>query len=221
MVHIPLFPLNTVLFPGMPLKLHIFEERYKMMINTCLDEQKPFGVVLIESGVEVGAGQAQPHAIGCTASITQVQRLSSGRMNILTTGRERFRIRSLNYDKPYLSGEVEMYPLRDTSPAATIKAGKKLHDLVFQYLKALEHAGQIQMDNNPIPADPIALAHLAAVILPIENHRKQALLAASDTRHLMRELLSIYTLETALVERMKIQATQAEQRDDSLPFSLN
>ncbi|MCS7071304.1 MAG: LON peptidase substrate-binding domain-containing protein, partial [Anaerolinea sp.] len=78
MVMLPLFPLNTVLFPGIPISLHIFEDRYKLMINRCLNSQMPFGIVLLQSGSEVqGAGPApQPYSIGCTAHIVQVQRLS-------------------------------------------------------------------------------------------------------------------------------------------------
>src|SRR5205814_5524803 len=84
-----LFPLNTVLFPGMPLPLHIFEERYKLMIGRCLEEERPFGVVLIQSGPEVG-GTAVPHRVGTTAHIAAVRRLDDGRMNLIAIGQERF-----------------------------------------------------------------------------------------------------------------------------------
>ncbi|MBF6600779.1 MAG: LON peptidase substrate-binding domain-containing protein [Dehalococcoidia bacterium] len=69
-----LFPLQTVLFPGMRLPLHIFEERYKIMVRECIDEDAPFGVVLIRSGAEVGGG-AIPHDVGTTARIIQVEYL--------------------------------------------------------------------------------------------------------------------------------------------------
>ena len=85
-----LFPLNTVLFPGMPLPLHIFEERYKIMIGRCIDEDRPFGVVLIQSGTEVG-NPAVPHVVGTTALIAAVKRLEDGRMNLIAVGQERFR----------------------------------------------------------------------------------------------------------------------------------
>ena len=86
MFELPLFPLNTVLFPGMPLPLHIFEDRYKQMINNCLEEKEPFGVVLIRNGKEALGPLAQPHSIGCTARIVEVQKLSDGRMNITSVG---------------------------------------------------------------------------------------------------------------------------------------
>jgi Lon protease-like protein len=82
---IPLFPLNTVLFPGMPLPLHIFEDRYKGMINQSIQEATPFGVVLIREGAEVG-DTAIPYDVGTSAFVTQVERLPDGRMNINTVG---------------------------------------------------------------------------------------------------------------------------------------
>ncbi|HQF70729.1 MAG TPA: LON peptidase substrate-binding domain-containing protein, partial [Promineifilum sp.] len=69
MYELPLFPLNLVLFPGMPLPLHIFEERYKEMVADCLRENRPFGVVLIAEGRAEGGAPARPHVVGCTAEI--------------------------------------------------------------------------------------------------------------------------------------------------------
>src|SRR5512147_2655499 len=93
MYELPLFPLNTVLFPGMPISLHIFEPRYKLMIEQCIQIAQPFGVVLIREGVEALGPSAEPHQIGCSAQITQVERLEDGRMNIVAVGVERFQIR--------------------------------------------------------------------------------------------------------------------------------
>ena len=82
MLKLPLFPLRTVLFPGMPLALHIFEDRYKEMMRRCIERSSPFGVVLIKHGDEVGPA-AEPYAIGCTARVVQVEPLPEGRMNLL------------------------------------------------------------------------------------------------------------------------------------------
>ena len=70
MFELPLFPLNIVLFPGMPLSLHIFEDRYKLLIGKCLQERQPFGVVLIKKGIEALGPLAEPHHIGCTAFVS-------------------------------------------------------------------------------------------------------------------------------------------------------
>ncbi len=96
---IPLFPLEVVLMPSMPLPLHIFEERYKLMIGECLEQKREFGVVY-QKGSDI-------KKIGCTARIVQVlRRFEDGRLDIMTQGVERFAIESINEDKPYLQAEV-------------------------------------------------------------------------------------------------------------------
>src|SRR5262245_9875227 len=121
---LPLFPLPTVLFPGMALPLHVFEERYKLMIGECARDSRPCGVVLIKSGPEVG-GDAVTYPVGTTAHITQIEKLNDGRMNIATLGYNRFRIQSTHREKPYLTGIVEEFPLQDTgNPRAKVAAKK-------------------------------------------------------------------------------------------------
>ena len=105
-VELPLFPLNLVLFPGMPLPLHIFEERYKKMIGDCLDSRSPFGVVLIREGQEVGGG-AIPFRMGTSARILQVERMEDGRMNLITQGERRFQVVEMTQQMPHLVGQVE------------------------------------------------------------------------------------------------------------------
>lgn len=100
-----LFPLNLVLFPGMRLPLHIFEERYKAMIGACIAEEEPFGILLIKEGQESGE-PAEPVQVGTTARITQVNRLEDGRMNILTQGERRFELVEIIQTRPHMVGLV-------------------------------------------------------------------------------------------------------------------
>jgi Lon protease-like protein len=100
-----LFPLNLVLFPGMRLPLHIFEERYKAMIGACIAGEEPFGVLLIKEGQESGE-PAEPVQVGTTARITQVNRLEDGRMNILTEGERRFELVEIIQTRPHMVGLV-------------------------------------------------------------------------------------------------------------------
>ncbi|OGO51359.1 MAG: hypothetical protein A2148_10700 [Chloroflexi bacterium RBG_16_68_14] len=116
MERLPLFPLKGVLFPGAILPLHIFEERYKLMIGRCVDEQGPFGAVLIRSGEEVG-GPAEPYDVGTTARISHVQRLPDGKMNLIALGERRFRIMGLDRSQPYLTGDVEYLDSEGTDVA--------------------------------------------------------------------------------------------------------
>jgi Lon protease-like protein len=176
MFELSLFPLNTVLFPGMPLQLHIFEERYKLMIGRCIEQRKPFGVVLIREG-EAFATLPEPYMVGCTAQITQVQPVGQGRMNIVAIGQERFRVNSLNHDQPYLIGTVDLYPLENDDTAATSQLARRLRPLLERYLQLLTKLGQLRFESQQLPRDPLALAYLAAVLLRIPSAQQKALLA--------------------------------------------
>src|SRR5579859_1918313 len=117
---LPLFPLEqVVLFPGMSLPLHIFEDRYKVMIGACHVTDQLFGVLLIRSGSEVGA-PAQPERVGCIARMLRVDRLPDGRMTILTIGEQRFRLQGPARLMPegYLVGDVRMLADRVSEPVA-------------------------------------------------------------------------------------------------------
>src|SRR3989304_3919132 len=93
-VTLPLFPLFAVLFPKATFPLHIFEDRYKRMINACIENQTNLGVILIKSGVEVG-GPAEPYLMGTEAKITQVKRLEQGKMNLMAVGIRKFQIKEI------------------------------------------------------------------------------------------------------------------------------
>src|SRR5215210_2225209 len=100
---LPLFPLNTVLFPGMPITLHIFEERYRLMIGRCLEQKIPFGVVLIREGSETSA-DATSYLVGTTAQISDGVRLEDGRYYLVATGQRRFRTQYIVHRQPYSIG---------------------------------------------------------------------------------------------------------------------
>lgn len=219
MFELPLFPLNTVLFPGMPLKLHIFEERYKQMINRCIDEQKPFGVLLIESGEEALGPLAEPYLVGTTAQITQIQRLPFGRMNLLAVGRERFKVQQFKYDHEYLCADVEILAYASESDPDIEQFGKPLRPLVEHYLSILEKAGQIQLESHQLPQDITSLAHFAAVILQTENTHKQNMLEQDKLTAYLADLAKAYKREVALLEVL-IQPPEGEQASDA-PFSYN
>jgi Lon protease-like protein len=100
LAEIPLFPLNVVLMPGTPLPLHIFEERYKQMVEECLEAETEFGMVL--------ADESGTRRVGCTAKIVElVQRYEDGRMVILVEGSQRFELNNVLTGKPYYVGEIE------------------------------------------------------------------------------------------------------------------
>ncbi|HVO84873.1 MAG TPA: LON peptidase substrate-binding domain-containing protein [Syntrophobacteria bacterium] len=99
---IPLFPLEVVLLPHIPLPLHIFEERYKLMIGECLAQGREFGVVYFDG--------SKVRKVGCTAKITSViKRYDDGRMDIVTRGEKRFVLKKISDEKPYLEGDVSYF----------------------------------------------------------------------------------------------------------------
>ncbi len=217
MYDIPLFPLNTVLFPGMPIHLHIFEERYKEMINMCISEGRPFGVVLIQKGQEVGAA-AEPQSIGCVAQIAQVQPLDDGRMNLVAIGQERFEIKSLSYDKPYLMGQVETLTLLQTPIDLEPIAGR-LRIQLTEYLEILSLIGQTEFDIEKLPDDATELAYLTATLLQVPPEKKQDLLIVNNSVDLVNTVYQTCRQELAVLKAMV--ATTPESLQNAGPFSLN
>jgi Lon protease-like protein len=205
---LPLFLLNTVLFPGMVLPLHIFEERYKLMINRCLEEKRPFGVVLIREGREVGSS-AVPHGVGTTALIAKASRLDDGRMNIVTIGSERFRIRSLRYDQPYLLGMAEPWPLDEPGGEQAQRWVEPMRALFRQYLSLLVQAEGHRIDVEEMPTEPRTLALLIAIALQLPMAQKQRLLAQATVADMLDAERAVMRREQLLLQH--IIQTQTEQ----------
>lgn len=217
MFELPLFPLNTVLFPGMPLHLHIFEERYKKMIQLCLERSVPFGVVLIRQGVEAFGPVAEPYPVGCTARIIEMEPLSEGRMNIVAVGQERFRTVLLDSKKAaFLTGIVQPFPLSDANVDSIEEAGKRLKPWVKRYLEILAHSENVEVEIPEIPDDPQTLAYLAAISLQVPNKVKQEFLSEETTTDLLEKLSTAYRREVALV-----RGAMERKPDSTNSFSKN
>lgn len=158
---LPLFPLDLVLLPGVPLPLHVFEPRYKEMIAECLDEKKPFGVVRASS-----EGVAE---IGCTAEILEVtKRYDDGRMDILTRGVERFEVLQVNDERAFLQAEISV--IEDEpgkSPAQAVERAVQLHAEIVKLAGAEASEPDGDADN---------LSFLLAGSLPLDLDFKQKLL---------------------------------------------
>ena len=182
-----LFPLQTVLFPGMRLPLHIFEERYRIMIRECIEEDVPFGVLLIKSGPEAG-GTAVPYDVGTTARIAQCEYLEDGRMNLFTVGVGRFRILTLNTTQPYLRGEVT--PLEQVAADETARAlVPRAQDLFNDYFSTYLALGNQWTRGVSLPDEPGEAADYIAARLDVPPELKQELLEElSPAARLTREL---------------------------------
>ena len=215
---LPLFPLNTVLFPGMTLALHIFEERYKLMIGECLEETQPFGIVLIRSGSEIGT-DTEFHPVGTTAHITQVERLPDGRLNILTLGYRRFKIQEVRHHRPYLVGLVEDYPLQAVENPASEPLVSDLTLMLQHYLDIFAKLGKVDLQMTELPKDAETLAFLIAIVLRTPMKDKQDLLNAPDLLTLLKSERRMLRREAQILKLLIENGLR--WRDDPKPFSAN
>src|SRR5262249_19815747 len=141
---LPLFPLGTVLFPGLVLPLHIFEDRYRRLVRDLLDGPSPrrFGVVAIREGRETGVdGGSAMHEVGCTATVRRVTEHEDGRFDLVTVGTDRFRLISLDGSRPYLRGEVELIGEDAGDESAARPAAQAVGGAFRGYLDALASQG--------------------------------------------------------------------------------
>jgi Lon protease-like protein len=193
---LPLFPLGTVLFPGVLLPLHVFEERYRQLVRDLLvapHEQRAFGVVAIREGREVGAdGVRALHAIGCVARLYRAEPYADGRFDIVTTGDQRFRLDHLDESQAYLQGEVTLLGEPD-GPDVQQLAGQ-VEKVWAGYRTAL---GGV---DDEAPEDARALSYLVAAGTVLDLGEKQRLLEAADTATRLRAELALLRRETALLE---------------------
>lgn len=202
MMEMPLFPLkNVVLFPGMVLPLHIFELRYREMINRCIDERIPFGVVLIDEGQEVGAA-AQPCMVGTAARIVRVERLEDGCMNITAVGTQRFRIHELRHDHSYLAGTVSQFPVVNGATKLATELAQHVRPQVMDYVDLLAKASSTKLRLNRLPEDPLTLAFLIAIALQVKAEDKQKLLEQPGIPEILALESRLISRETKLLEFM-------------------
>jgi Lon protease-like protein len=196
---IPLFPLDVVLFPGMVLPLHIFEPRYRKMVQDCTVNGGGFGMVWTESEpVELPLDQP---LIGTRAIITQVEPLPDGRFNIQTVGGERFRVRNLSYDEPYLVGHIEPFPAVDANSREAKRLTPPLAALLRQYLKLLSEALGQEIAVSQMPVDAITLAFVVAILYQCPNPTKQELLSIESIPEMMQKEIEILSVENAIIRQ--------------------
>jgi len=214
---IPLFPLNTVLFPGMPLQLHVFEERYRQLVAYCRSTNSPFGVVLIKNGVEANGPLAEPHLIGCTAQMAQILPLADGRYNLVAAGQDRFRIHALRHDRPYLVGEVENLLLEQGDIVSCSRAESDLRPWVERYVSLLAPGEDLFSILGRLPEEPSLLGYFAAAMLQISPTQKQVFLEFNSCPDLLNALVGVYRREVAIVQHLADYPVREQEHG----FSIN
>ncbi|HET6212552.1 MAG TPA: LON peptidase substrate-binding domain-containing protein [Micromonosporaceae bacterium] len=242
---LPLFPLGTVLFPGLVLPLHVFEERYRALVRhvTALPEGRPreFGVVAIQRGWEVeqvaGATRRTPdadapsppgelemrasltlHEVGCTAEVRQVTEHPDGRFDLVTVGRRRFRIARVDPGSaPYLLADVEYLSELLGPPEVADRLAPRVLAAFRRYL-ALVRPNQEEIAEQ-LPEEPTVLSHLVAATAVLTIDDRQRLLAEPDTVSRLRAELALLSREEALLRR--VRAVPVPLGDLAVPMSPN
>jgi Lon protease-like protein len=196
-ITIPLFPLGLVLLPQMPLPLHIFEERYKIMIGECLEKNEEFGIVYF-NGTDI-------RTIGCTASIQRVlERYDDGRLDILIRGENRFEINEMVDHKPYLEAGVTFFDDKDDKLEENTAAWQELADTGMNLLK--QFAGISGVQGEYVFAEIMDFKSISFLIAGCEGfsyEEKQKFLEMSSTYKRLEK--SVGSL-ARIIERTKITA---------------
>ena len=183
---VALFPLHTVLFPGGPLPLRIFETRYTDMVRRCMRTQQPFGVVMIQEGEEAGV-VATTATVGCTARIVDFHTLRDGLLGISCVGERKFRVlRVWRADDGLNMGEVEWLPVEPELPVPA-----DCERLVTTLRRALEELAEHYENVQRKFDDAAWIGARIAELLPIELADKQALLELDDPLERLRSLLTV------------------------------
>lgn len=204
---LPLFPLNVVLFPHMPLPLHVFEPRYRQMIGDCLEAGHSFGVVAIREGSETGP--VTPYEVGTLAKIVRIDRLDDGRMNLLVMGASRFEIVQTADDRPYLRGQIRIIPEAGDDLEVTARLTQTTAITFREYSNLLRELVGREPDESEPPMEPELLSYLIAAALNLQLPEKQALLAERRTDARLNLELRLLRKEIVLLKQMVLHAATA------------
>jgi uncharacterized protein len=213
-VELPLFPLQAVLYPGLPIPLHVFEDRYRQMFARILGGEKRFGVVAIVRGRDVDTA-ATYHPIGCVAEVGEVHRYPDGRLDVVAHGQSRFKIDGVLQAAPYIVADVSTLTENagEAAEQRTINAGR----LFTRYLTALTRMVGQEVESIDIPDDPVAASYLVAAGLQVDLADKQRLLTIPSAAERLAFEAALLRRELALLEHLRV----AGPAPSATPFSLN
>jgi Lon protease-like protein len=204
------------MFPGTELPLHIFEPRYRTMINECYEQGLPFGIVLVRPESE--PLHEEPYPVGTMAEIEALDRMADGRMNLIARGLQRFRILSQHREKPYLSGIVELYSDAEEGEPELNQPLHQASTLFRSYLQSLlEVAGRGELEFT-LPDDAEELSHFIAHLIDIQDEQKQHMLEMTSTRQRLEEEITILRREVPFMRQVlnKSQHYHADEPDKGI-----
>ena len=218
---LPLFPLGTVLYPGLVLPLNIFEERYRELVRDLLDGPEPrrFGVIAIRKGRETGVdGISALYQVGCIATVREVAEQDDGRYHLVTVGTQRFRLASLDKSRPYLRGEVDLLEEEVGDEAAAGLAVHAVQRGFHGYVEALASRESVEVTVPELPDEPLLLSYLVAASMILDLPVRQDLLAAPDAERRLGAERALLARETTMLR--SLTATPAPDLRNT-PYSSN
>ncbi len=188
-MEIPLFPLPLVLYPQVVVPLHIFEERYRAMINRCIEESSTFGIVLNPPGTST-ENESTIRRVGVTARVIQYDRIEDGRINIMAAGETRFRILEFTSSKPHWAAQVEFF---EDDPEDDEELQDSYNNVVRLYREVHRLAAQLRgmnfdIEEIKIPLSPATLTHMVSFVLDVEPEAKQSLLEMTSIEGRLKTL---------------------------------
>lgn len=184
---LPIFPLSTVLFPGTPLPLHIFEARYRQMLADCLAGDRRFGITPVGARTEA----PDPGAVGCTAEVRVNQELPDGRSNIVVLGGSRFVVvHLLDEPLPYHVAAVEDFA-DESGPAPDPDRAEALRALFLRYAALARELNDLEPEAPELPDDPAELSFHVAAAIDVDASAKQRLLAERSGRRRVEALATV------------------------------
>jgi Lon protease-like protein len=218
---LPLFPLGAVLYPGMLLPLHIFEERYRQLVRDLFARPEPrqFGVIAIRKGRETGIdGVHSLYQIGCTATVRRVDQLEDGRFDVVTVGTQRFRLLALDQTLPYLQGEIELLAEAGVDQTVAAPSVHAVRVAFRAYLDALTDRGGATVRIEDLPTEPVLLSFVVAATMVIDLPERQGLLDEPDPVRRLNTERALLARETAM-----LRATTSRPAPDlrHTPYSPN
>jgi uncharacterized protein len=202
---LPLFPLGSVLYPGLVLPLHIFEQRYRRLVADLLadDEPRQFGVIAIRHGRETGIdGVSALYQTGCTAVVRQVERYDDGRYELITVGAQRFRLVALGDQAPYFRADVEFLPDGPGDEDQCALVIPAVQQAFRGYLELLSERGGVQVSPPDLPAEPVLLSYLIAAATVVDLPVKQAMLEEPDASRRLTAERALLAKETRLLRSL-------------------
>ncbi len=203
---LPLFPLGTVLFPGLVLPLHIFEERYRQLVRDLLEQPaeqpRQFAVVAIDLGHEVGSQAARRlSTVGCIADVRDVTPHEDGKFDIVAVGDTRCRVEEVDDSGPYLQAEVT--PMDDDPPDPEAQASRANVATLFEaYCGVLGKLGAQIEGIEDLPEEPLRLSYVVAASLVLDRTDKQQLLEAEDVTQRLHAEQQIMRRELRLLTKL-------------------